>query len=346
MNKHVENKKSKENSDAGIDFVITWVDGSDENWRREKALYSGRSDDDDRPERYRDWDMLKYWFRGVDNYAPWVRKIHFITWGHLPNWLDTSNPKINIVRHEDFIPKEYLPTFNSNVIEFHMHKIKDLSDRFVYFNDDMYIVGAVGSDSFFKGDYPCDMLAFQPVVANVENPVMSHLFLNNTLLLAKYFDKRKNVKSQPEKYFKLSYPLKNLVYNFMELAFPRFTGFYTAHGPYPLNKSIFELAWEREYEQLHNTSMNKFRSSDDVSIYILREWKKLLGEFVPVNIEKNFKYFNVSSTNKELVNVLKKHKAKIICINDANSDIDFEYAKYEITNAFEEIFPLKSSFEL
>ena len=82
-----------------IDFVVTWVDGADETWRREKAKYAQETGDDDRRERYRDWDLLRYWFRGVERYAPWVRNIHFVTWGHLPQWLDTRNPKLRIVRH-------------------------------------------------------------------------------------------------------------------------------------------------------------------------------------------------------------------------------------------------------
>ena len=91
-----------------IDFVITWVDGGDKAWQREKACYDPAAGTDDGEERYRDWDLLKYWFRGVEKYAPWVRKIHFLTWGHIPEWLDTSNKKIHIVNHKDYIPKEYL----------------------------------------------------------------------------------------------------------------------------------------------------------------------------------------------------------------------------------------------
>ena len=92
-----------------IDFVVTWVDDRDLEWRKERAKYSGDRGTDNRDERYRDWDLLRYWFRGVEKYAPWVRKIHFVTWGHLPAWLDTSNPKLHIVKHEDYISKEYLP---------------------------------------------------------------------------------------------------------------------------------------------------------------------------------------------------------------------------------------------
>ena len=81
-----------------IDFVIMWVDGSDPKWLAEKNKYSEKKVSiDDGINRYRDMNLLKYWFRGVEKYTPWVNKIYFVTWGHLPKWLDTSNPKLVIV---------------------------------------------------------------------------------------------------------------------------------------------------------------------------------------------------------------------------------------------------------
>ena len=75
-----------------IDFVITWVDGSDPAWQRERArcLHPEEADGqiDFRDTRYRDWGNLRYWFRAVEAYAPWVRKVHFVTWGHVPQWLN------------------------------------------------------------------------------------------------------------------------------------------------------------------------------------------------------------------------------------------------------------------
>ena len=127
-----------------IDFVIPWVDGSDPAWQKErdaKAAQLGSMERcDNRGERYRDWDNLKYWFRGVEKFAPWVHKIYFVTWGHLPEWLDVQHPKLVIVRHEDYIPKEYLPTFNSHTIEWNLHRIHGLSENFVYFNDDIFLL--------------------------------------------------------------------------------------------------------------------------------------------------------------------------------------------------------------
>ena len=139
-----------------IDFVIIWVDGNDPEWQAEKAKYAPPSDSDDRIERYRDWGLLPYWFRGVEKFAPWVNKIHFVTWGHIPKWLNTEHPKLNIVRHQDYIPEKYLPTFSSNPIELNLHRIKGLSENFVYFNDDTFIISPVSKNVFFKNDLPCD----------------------------------------------------------------------------------------------------------------------------------------------------------------------------------------------
>ena len=79
-----------------IDFVITWVDGNDPAWRKDFEYYSeleGR-DIDKRVVRFRDWENLQYWFRGVEKFAPWVNKIYFVTYGHVPGWLNTEHPKL------------------------------------------------------------------------------------------------------------------------------------------------------------------------------------------------------------------------------------------------------------
>ena len=107
-----------------IDFVIIWVDGADPKWCEEESKYLPKSSfEDDKEVRYRDWDNLQYWFRAVEAYTPWVRTIHFVTWGHLPKWLKADHPKLHIVKHEDFIPEEYLPTFNSHTIELNLHRL-------------------------------------------------------------------------------------------------------------------------------------------------------------------------------------------------------------------------------
>ena len=72
------------NNKKEIDFVIAWVDGGDKEWQKEKQKYlaeflGDESIIDQGDYRYRDWELLPYWFRAVEKYAPWVRKIHFVT---------------------------------------------------------------------------------------------------------------------------------------------------------------------------------------------------------------------------------------------------------------------------
>ena len=118
-----------------IDIVITWVDMNDPAWKEEFNKYSHNPANEENgviDARFRDYGFLKYWFRGVEKFTPWVRKIHFVTSGQKPEWLDTKNAKLNLVDHKDFIPSEFLPTYNSVVIERYMHKIPGLSEKFVY----------------------------------------------------------------------------------------------------------------------------------------------------------------------------------------------------------------------
>ena len=63
-----------------IDFVILWVDGNDPAWREEFVRTRQAENDDASEIRYRDWRNLHYWFRSAERFAPWVRKVHFITW--------------------------------------------------------------------------------------------------------------------------------------------------------------------------------------------------------------------------------------------------------------------------
>src|SRR5699024_8602050 len=165
--------------------------------------YSPDNNNDDRDIRYREWGILKYWFRGVEKFAPWVNKIHFVTWGHTPSWLNVKHPKLNIVKHEDYIPSKYLPTFSSRPIELNLHRIKGLSEQFVFFNDDMFLLKPVKKEDFFKNGLPRDIAAQDVVVHN--DFVHSIAEFNAIMLINKYFTKQNVLKSNPLKWIRLRY---------------------------------------------------------------------------------------------------------------------------------------------
>ena len=338
-------KENRQTPQTEIDFVILWVDGADPAWQNQKKQFAPHRADDDRPQRYRDFDLLRYWFRGVERFAPWVRTVHFVTWGHLPDWLRTEHPKLHIVFHADYMPEEYLPCFSSHPLELNLFRIEGLAEQFVYFNDDMFLIGRTDPEDFFICGKPVDMLALQPVVANPGNPVMSHIFLNNSLAVCRHFDKRTQMRRLPGKFFHPAYPLKYLVYNLLETAFPFYTGFYTVHGPSPLLKSSCAALWEQEYALLHEVSTHKFRSGEDVNQYLFREWEKQKGNFIPADLHRKFCYLDVADRSGRVERTIRKQKRKMVCLNDTDKELDFEAARESLRAAMETILPNPSSFE-
>ena len=212
-----------------IDFVIIWVDGNDPKWRAVKNQYDPNPEagEDDQEVRYRDWDNLQYWFRAVEKYTPWVRKIHFVTWGHLPSWLNVNHPKLHIVNHKDYIPEEYLPTFNSHTIEMNLHRIKGLSEQFVYFNDDMFINKPMKPRDFFVHGKPCDTFAMDCIYfgKGSAGPYNG----NDMSVINTHFNKKEMLKKNFTKWFRLRYGIKYLYRTMVLMPWDWFPAFYYHH---------------------------------------------------------------------------------------------------------------------
>lgn len=129
-------KKSDKQVCTEVDVVYTWVNGSDPVHKAAIKKYGGGGWDGG----YRDYGVIRYSIRSVEKFMPWVRNIIIVTNGQVPNWANTSSPKLRIVTHEQiFKNKENLPTFNSNAIEANLHNIPGLAPCFLYLNDDMFV---------------------------------------------------------------------------------------------------------------------------------------------------------------------------------------------------------------
>ena len=326
-----------------IDFVIPWVDGGAPVWQREKDLFSktGTDKDDIRDIRFRDWDTLRYWFRGVEKYAPWVNQIHFITWGHLPKWLNTRHPKLHIVNHQDYIPGQYLPTFSSHVIELNMHRINELSEHFVYFNDDIFILKPLLEDDFFINGLPCDLCVSNAITPRLGE--FSPILLTTTSYINKHFDKKSDIRKHFGKWFSPKYG-KLLIRTLCLLPWTFHTGFYNPHLAVPYKKKTLETVWNEEFQILDQTCSHKFRNDTDVNQYIFRYWRLASGDFVPHATLG--KYMNMSDDNTAIYNAIRNQKYKLLCINDKENKSDFEAEKKKMTEAFEMVFPARSEYEL
>lgn len=327
-----------------IDFVIPWVDGGDPEWQKEKQKYSNQENYGDNEERFRDWDLLKYLFRGIDKNTPWVNRIHFITCGHLPEWLNTKHPQLHVVNHKDYIPEEYLPTFSANPIELNMHRIEGLSEKFIYFNDDFYIINTVTPDDFFKGDLPRSTVGLS--VPGQVSPEFGSTLLSDYEVINRNFKSRQVLRDHFSKFVNCRYGLKRNLQTLLLMPYCTqfFPGFYNAHGPNAFLKSTFEEVWEKEHKRLHKTCLNKFRSPCDLNQYVFLWWQWCKGLIVPQDVRKMFTYLTVLTPDEQLTNAIGKQITPIIAINDTWCK-DFENKKMMLHRAFDTILGEKCSFE-
>lgn len=330
--------------DYPIDAVVLWVDGNDPVWLKERSKYSSNFDNVNKDaSRYRDWGNMKYWFRSIDKFAPWIRKVHFVTFGHFPSFLNVKSPKIDIVNHKDIIPAEYLPTFNSEAIEINIHKIKGLADHFIYFNDDMFLLKPVKKEDYFNQGLPV-LEGLQGTITSVgDGNAYPHSMLNDIDIINRNFNKRKQIKKYWYKWFNYRYGIEN-IRNVFLAPWDMYTGFKNAHLPAPFLKHTFDEVWKKEYEILNKTRQHKFRSFEDVNQYVFRYWQLASGEFYP-HFQMG-KRIEISDTKiPSIVKEITTQKHKEICINDSEEINDFEYCKNQIIKALNTILPEKSSFE-
>ena len=332
-----------------IDFVIPWVDGNDIEWRNSFLEYlpESRKTDDVRDVRYRDWGLLHYWFRGVEKFTPWVNKIYFITCGHYPSWLNLNHPKLCLVKHSDYIPMECLPIFSSHPIELNLHRIKDLSEHFVYFNDDTFLIDKVRKERFFQNGLPCDMAAFDVVASLSAADKFAHITLNNVSAINQRFRKFDVLRSYWGKWFNPRYGV-SLLQTLALLPWPYFTGFENPHLPNAFLKSTLQEVWDIYGELLQKTSAAKFRSVNDYSQWLFRYWQLVKGDFHPLNVYDSSIYYVIEKkTISQIEKVISGQKKQLIVLNDVERDtpIDIEEYTIRLHTAFNKILPDKSSFE-
>lgn len=338
-----------------IDFVVTWVDGADPAWMAEKRKYEGKPDEADGGQddanaetRFRDLGFLRYWFRGVEQFAPWVNKVYFVTCGQRPDWLNVNHPKLVCVHHRDYIPEQYLPTFNSNTIELNLHRIEGLSEQFVLFNDDVFLVKPVSPDYFYREGNPI-LVSSLRYPGNIDYNNWSRVAFNDYCLVNRGFNMRKSLWAHRDKWL-----------NLKELGFKRVRQNLTCylankslpvgnfgHLAEPHLKSTFSAVWDKCPDPLDQSSLRKFRSDDQVNQWLMCAWNQALGKFFPAVADKRGSRLHIQPENLDKISdLITGQKLPQICLNDGRYTRELETCMERIVSAFEQIMPHKSSYEL
>ncbi len=145
-----------------IDAVITWVDGAEPahaERRRAHMASAAANENGTNPHRWACNDELLYCLSSIANHAPWIGRIWIVTDAQRPDLHKVPNSirgRISIIDHTVlFAGQEHaLPTFNSMSIESMIWRIPGLSERFVYFNDDVFLSGPIAQSDVFVGMAP------------------------------------------------------------------------------------------------------------------------------------------------------------------------------------------------
>lgn len=159
-NQNKKTKKTINRKKIKIDLVFPYVDNSDAEWL---AIYQQHMPKRDKSrwnnwalgvQRFRSYDLLKYTFRSIDKFVPFVNNVYLLVMqdSQVPDWIDRT--KVKIIYHKDFIPAKYLPTFNSGTIEMFLQNIPGLSEYFIYGNDDIYFTSKINESDFFINKTP------------------------------------------------------------------------------------------------------------------------------------------------------------------------------------------------
>tara|TARA_E500000178_G_scaffold88289_1_gene87120 strand:- start:73 stop:1014 length:942 start_codon:yes stop_codon:yes gene_type:complete len=243
-----------------IDAVITWVDGSDKEYKKkiEKHLTTSTN----YKKQYLQANEIEYCVKSILKFAPFVRRIFIVTDNQKPSFRGLEDlilsKKVKLVDHKEIFKgyEKYLPTFNIRSIDAVLHRIEDLSETFVYFNDDVFLINKICEEDWFVKNKAVLMGKWATSYSINPLKVLSETFIK-LLGLRPSFNasqsKAANISGFKKEYFK-SY-----------------------HTARPQIKSLIKDFYNKNPETLIDQIKYKFRNSDQFMPYSLC-WHLLIKE--------------------------------------------------------------------
>lgn len=274
-----------------IDFVITWVDGSDPAHIAKRSRYLDPSLRSDAIEaaRFEDAGEIRYCVRSILNYAPWVRKIWLVTDHQFPSSLrhDPSG-KLEVVDHRTLLNARHLPTFNSMAITSRLHKIPGLAEQYVLFNDDVMLCAPTTPADFFRQG--------KPVLRQVAIGIPEQA---GTIYRAAQINAGRMLGIEPPNLFRVG------------------------HVARPFLRSIVEELEDRFPEAFDRNASYRFRDPAQFTIstlaenFAVREGRAVVvtrRDWVHLTIDECAKLPLLHARSK--LGIMRRHHPKMACIND------------------------------
>ena len=287
-----------------VDAVYLWVDGSDPKWLAKKGKFSSEADSHGTSDsRFTSRNELYFSIATLLKNAPWMNRIWLVTDGQTPDLGDLAD-RVTMVDHKKFIPKEFLPTFNSHVITSHLHRIKGLAENFLYLNDDILFGRPLIPSAWFDSHGRCLIRYTRTTLPgfSVGDADVIHLARQHTVQTAISAGLQISMRS-------------------------------IQHGPHPMRKSTMEQMWNRFDDELTATSRNRFRTQAD----LVPEW---LHNFLAYStgdavmggkLTYSYIVLNAKSSLAKILNLALRRPPSVVCLNDVSEIAESDRASEKVT---------------
>ena len=290
-----------------IDYVFPYVTTNDSYWKHlyNISLSGKESQFSAGIQRFRDNGLLKYLFRSLEKNLPWINQVHMIVMcdSQVPDWINRE--KVHIIYHSDFIPKQYLPTFSSSLIETFLPLLPSVEEKFIYGNDDLLPCRLLSKKFFFYGNIPSYNLNLRDYSETAPGDYLRRNAYN--IITGKEQNKRVATTQHSTISYRLSL-LKNCFTKYKKTILNSLSKFREEKN---FNQYIYAF-----YQMIEDTIINK---PHFVGLFYLKP------NNVDYILEKNFKKFD------------------FICLNDEFEMTEKDW--YRIQSKFESILPNKSKYE-
>ena len=283
-------------SSIEVDAVYLWDNDNDPAWQASRQAVLGRNApaaSANSDSRFRQFGELEASIRLLAKNAPFIRRVHIVTAGQTPKWrkpIDSLPFEVRVVDHKDFMPAEYLPTFNSHALTANLHRIADIAEHFLYLNDDVFVGQPSSAETWFKDGALRLRYTASPVPARELLPADDTVYLprHNVLALAS----------------KEHWPIID--------GMPE-------HGPHPIFRDVMFVLWQHFQVPLERTSQAKFRSATDINPeWLVNEYLHAQGRAM-VEKSTSYKYVAMNKTDSVLAIIdlaLRRGRMQTICLND------------------------------
>jgi len=240
-----------------IDAVITWVDGNDPlhqkkitealSLEKSKRLYIGSS-------KYKQIGEIYFCVLSILKFAPFIRNIFIVSDSQVPEFIkkdSLNNPRIKIVDHKEIFKGllGFTPTFNPRCIDALLYRIPGLSERFISFNDDMFLIQKTKKEDWFEG-------GVTPVLRGKWSTSYNNLWYKKAASFLFPF-----LKKRPS--YNLAQSLSANMVGYNKKYYRSF------HSGRPLLKSILRDYFKLNPKTLHNQLKYRFRHQNQFMPYSL-----------------------------------------------------------------------------